>query len=84
MPALTVEEEIDLLVDAGLLTEIQATAYVYREVELVPRQAAADEMDIAKSTLDNYRGTAKDKIESARATIDALESIRNQLPDGDG
>lgn len=83
MSALSTEEEIELLVDAGLLTERQAEAYVLREVELVPREAAADAIGISKSTLDDYRGAAEDKIEDARATLDALESIRNQLPDGE-
>jgi len=75
------DEEIQLLVDAGLLTERQAQAYIYREVELVPRAAAADEMGITLSTLDDYRADAEDKIEAARETLDALEEIRYQVPE---
>jgi len=74
----SIDEEIQLLVDAGLLTERQAQAYVYREVELVPREAAADQMGISSSTLDDYRADAEDKIEAARETLNALEEIRWQ------
>lgn len=73
-----VEEEIDALTTAGLLTERQAEAFVYREVELVPRGAAADEMDIATSTLDDYVGDAKSKIQAAKDTIEAVDEIRYQ------
>lgn len=70
------EEEVDKLTDAGLLTERQATAFVYREVELTPRQAAAAGMGIEPSTLDNYVADAKRKITSARRTIAELDAIR--------
>ena len=76
--SLSVEEEIEMLVDAGLLTERQAEAYVYREVELVPRPEAAAEMGIAESTLDDYVGDAKGKVQAARDSIEALDAIRNQ------
>lgn len=78
---LSFEEEVDALESAGLLTERQARAFVHREVELTPREAAADAMGITVSTLDDYRGDAKRKIEAARATVAAVEAIRNQLPD---
>jgi len=77
------EEEVDALVTAGLLTERQATAFVHREIELTPRQAAAKDMAIAPSTLDNYVADAERKIAAARETVEAVESIRNQLPDDD-
>lgn len=70
-----------MLVEAGLLTEQQATAFVHREVELTPRAAAAEAMGLSPNTLDNYRADANQKVEAARKTLDAIESIRNQLPD---
>jgi DNA-directed RNA polymerase specialized sigma24 family protein len=77
----SVEEEIEMLVESGLLTERQAQAYVYREVELVPREAAAEEMGISTSTLDDYRADAVEKVESARKILEAIEDIRDQAPD---
>lgn len=76
---LSPEEEVDALVTAGLLTERQAEAFVHREVELTPRWAAAEEMGITVSTLDDYVGDAKRKVEAARETVEAVDSIRNQL-----
>jgi DNA-directed RNA polymerase specialized sigma24 family protein len=78
---LSVEEEIDALVTADLLTERQATAFVHREVEATPRQATAEMMGIEPSTLDNYVAAAKRKVTKAQETAEAVEKIRNQLPD---
>lgn len=78
MPEYTLEEEIEMLADAGLLTERQAEAYVYRRVELTPGYAAAEEMGISESTLSDYVSDAEAKIEAARDTLDALEAIRHQ------
>ncbi|RQG93717.1 hypothetical protein [Natrarchaeobius oligotrophus] len=75
---LSVEEEIEMLTEAGLLTERQAEAFVYREVEAVPREAAAEEMGITASTLDDYRSDAVEKVKKARATVTAVETIRFQ------
>lgn len=78
---LSFAEEVDVLVTAGLLTEQQARAFVHREVELTPRKAAAEEMGITMSTLDDYRADAVQKVTAAQETAEAVESIRNQLPD---
>lgn len=78
---LTFEEEVDVLAAAGLLTERQAEAFVHRDVELTPREAAADAMDITVSTLDDRLGEARRKIDAAEATLDAIESVRNQMDD---
>jgi hypothetical protein len=78
MPEYTVEEEIELLADAGLLTERQAEAYVQRRVEAQPGYAVADQMDIIDSTLSDYVSAAEEKVEAARDTVDALEEIRWQ------
>jgi len=72
----SVEEEIQMLVDAGLLTERQAQAYVYREIEQLSRAAAAERMCISPSTLDDYRSDAVGKIVDAEGTLDVLEEIQ--------
>jgi len=79
MPTYSFEEEVDALATAGLLTERQARAYVHREVELTPRRAAAEDMGITVSTLDDYRREAVGKVETAEATAEALDTIRNQV-----
>jgi len=79
MPRYTVEEEIEMLADAGLLTERQAEAYVQRRIEATPGYAVADELGISQSTLSDYVSDAEAKIEAAEATIEALEAIRNQV-----
>lgn len=81
MPKYTVAEEIEMLADAGLLTERQAEAYVRRRIELEPGWAVAEHMDISESTLSGYISDAEDKIEEARETIDALGEIRKQAGD---
>lgn len=75
-----VEEAVSELVEAGLLTERQAEAWVLRDVEAVPRQAAAASMGISASTLDNYRRAAEQKVEAARETIGAVEEARGFAP----
>ena len=83
MPQYTVEEEIELLTEAGLLTERQAEAFVLRRVEATPGYAVAESMDVAESTVSDYVSDAEAKIESARETIDAIEEIRYQAPPAD-
>lgn len=78
MPEYTVEEEIEMLTDAGLLTERQAEAFVQRRVENTPGYAVAEEMGVTEPTLSGYVSDAEDKIEAARETLDALEEIRWQ------
>jgi polyhydroxyalkanoate synthesis regulator phasin len=80
---LSFEEEVDALVTAGLLTEQQARAFVHREIELTPRKAAADAMDVSPNRLDNLRARAVELVEQAHETSATVESIRNQLPDDD-
>lgn len=64
------------LSDAGLVTERQALAYVLRDVEAVPREEAAESMGISPSTLDTLLAKARRKVSAARATADAVDSIR--------
>lgn len=72
----TTDERVQILVEAGLLTEQQARAYVMREIEEIGRMATADIMEIAPTTLDDYVLDAKDKIIEADETLQALEKIR--------
>lgn len=81
MPEYTVVEEIELLADAGLLTERQAEAFVLRRVEATPGYAVAEEMGVGESTVSGYVSDAEEKIEAARETLDAIDEIRYQLPD---
>jgi DNA-directed RNA polymerase specialized sigma24 family protein len=81
MPEYSVAEEIELLADAGLLTERQAEAFVRRRVEGEPGWSVAEDMSISQSTVADYVGDAEQKIERAQATVGALEAIRYQAPD---
>ena len=76
MPQYTPDEAVELLVDAGMLTERQAEAYVLRRVELTPGYAVAEHMDVTESTVSDYVSTAEEKLDAARETLDALEEIR--------
>lgn len=77
-----VDDDIEQLVEAGLLTERQAEAFILRDVELVPREATAESMGISTSTLDTTLGRARSKVEAAEATLEAVESIRHEtLPE---
>lgn len=78
MPRYSVEEEIELLTDAGLLTERQAEAFVQRRIEVTPGYAVAEEMGIGEPTVSDYVSDAEEKIEAARETLEALEEIRFQ------
>ncbi|MFD1527313.1 MULTISPECIES: sigma factor-like helix-turn-helix DNA-binding protein [Halobacteriales] len=70
------DDAVSELANAGLLTERQAEAFVLRDVEAVPREAAADSMGISKNTLDNTLSTAREKVEKAQQTAEAVEAIR--------
>lgn len=72
------EDAIAELADAGMLTERQAEAFVLRDVEAVPRSAAAESMGVSVNTLDNTLGTAREKVEKAQKTAEAVESIRHE------
>jgi transcriptional regulator len=80
MPHYSVKEEIEMLTDAGLLTERQAEAYVQRRIEATPGYAVADEMGVSQSTVSDYVSDAEAKIETARETVKAVDEIRHQLP----
>lgn len=78
MPTHTVDEEIELLTDAGLLTERQAEAFVARRIEATPGYAVAEHMGIGEQAVSDYVRAAEEKIETARATLEVLEEIRYQ------
>ena len=80
MPQYTVNEEVELLTDAGLLTEQQARAYVLRFVEGFELTDAAGQMDLAKATVSQYASDAAAKVDAAEETLAALEAI-DTIPD---
>lgn len=75
---MSVEEDIKQLADASLLTERQAEAFVLRDVEAVPREAAAEWMGVSVNVLDKHLRAARDKAQAAQATVDAIENIRHE------
>lgn len=78
----TPPEAIEKLVEAGLLTERQAQAYVYRDIDPTPRHAVAEMLGISVNVLDKHLSTAREKVDEAEATVDALEAIRHpDFPD---
>jgi transcriptional regulator len=80
MPQYTVEEEIEMLIDAGLLTEREAEVFVLRSVEGTPGYAVSDDLEISDSRVSDAKTQAETKIENARATLKALKEIRYQTP----
>ena len=78
---LSFEEEVDALTTPGYLTRRQAEAFVHRKIENTPRAAAAEDMGISVSTLDDYVADAQRKLRAAGETIRALESVRFQAGD---
>ena len=73
----SVDDDIDRLVEAGLLTERLATAYVLREIEAVPRDAAAESMGISVNTLDNQLRRARDIVDEAHETTAVVEHLKH-------
>lgn len=76
---MTPEEQFDYVSSAGLLTERQAQAYLLREVQTVPRTQAADYMGVSVNVLDKHLRAARDKVESARDTLERLEEIDDEM-----
>jgi hypothetical protein len=72
------EVAIDRLATAGLLTERQAEAYVWRRIEMQPGYAVADHMGINESTLSDYVAAAEEKVEAAEETVEQLEQLRHR------
>lgn len=66
---------IEKIADAGHLTERQAQIYVLREIEGRRRQEIADELDLSPHTVTDYLGHARKKVESARQTVEILDSV---------
>lgn len=60
------------LVDAGLLKNRQAEAFLLRELEGRSRHEAAESMGITPSTVDDHYRAAQAKIEAARETLALL------------
>ena len=66
------ETTVDRLVDAGLLTERQAVAYLGIKIEHAARFQVAEHLDIEPSTLDSHTARAAEKIEAAETTLDII------------
>lgn len=62
------------LVEAGLLKDRQAEAFVLRDVEGHSREEAADLMGLDPSTVDTHLHRARSRVEAARETIALLEA----------
>lgn len=76
------KEAIDRLATAGLLTERQAEAYVWRRIEGERGYAVADHMGINESTLSDYVADAEEKLEAAEETVKQVEQLRHRpIPD---
>lgn len=73
-----VDEDAERLAETGLLTERQATAYLLRDVEDVPRDAAGSQMGVSVNVLDKHLRSARDKVSAAADTLDELERIRSE------
>lgn len=70
------EAAASTLADLGdVLTERQATAWVLRDVEHVPRRDAADMMGVTVSSLDTTLSRARTNIREARAVLDAVDRL---------
>jgi len=72
------KELIAEIVEAGLLTERQAEAYLLRDLEECPRQYSAECMSISVNTLDNTLAVARNKVEQAKTTVQIIESADNE------
>lgn len=78
MPA--TEYAIEQLAELKTLNRTQAEAYVLREIERVPREKAADRLDISKSALDNRVQTAKRRLRNAEETLELIEDLAGESP----
>lgn len=79
-----IQEEGELLsaaeiAELGLLTERQAEVYINRDIATNPRKGTADALGISPNVLDKHLRAARDKVEAARATLEALEKIDREL-----
>lgn len=81
---MNVGEDVATLTAAGLLTERQAEAYVLRDIEQVARKPTAEHMGVSVNVLDKHLRAARDKVEQAEATVEAVEAIRSAELPADG
>jgi predicted DNA-binding protein (UPF0251 family) len=77
----SVDGVVGMFVDAGLLTEQQASAFLLSEFENTSRQPAAENMEISVEEFDERVSTARETIEKAEKTLSALSELKNQTPD---
>lgn len=72
------EESVSRLSEPGILSEAMAEAFVLRELDSVPRKAAAELLGIGPSALDDRVQRAKHKIEAAEETVTIVEELRHR------
>jgi DNA-directed RNA polymerase specialized sigma24 family protein len=58
----------------GMLTERQAEIWSLCEIEGVSQDRAAELLGIAPSTVGSHLSTARDRVESIKATAELIES----------
>jgi len=76
-----VDELIADLVDAGLLTERQATAFVLREIENTPVLGVMEALETeSRQTAYNTTSRAREIVEQARDTVELIDGYRYHDP----
>ena len=66
------EDWAEHVASQGLLTERQALVFFLREVEGMRRVEIAEKLDVHPSAVDDHFRRAREKIESARGTLNVL------------
>lgn len=65
------------LVDAGLLTERQATAFVLRDIENTPVRGVMEALGTdSRQTAYNTTSRAREIVEQARDTVELIDGAR--------
>lgn len=67
-----------VLAACGLLTARQAEAYAYRSLHGIARQETADRLGISVNVLDKHLAAAREKVDTARATAEALARLERE------
>jgi len=70
-----VDEVVDHVVTAGLLTERQAQVYVRRDLLDLGRPETAEDLGISISMVDDHLSVARGKVERARETVERLDAL---------
>lgn len=77
-----IEEAVERLADIGHLGDRQAAVYVRRNIEAEPRRSVAQALGISPSTVDSTLQRAREKVEQAERTVEAIDALRHRpLPE---